>query len=759
MRSSHSTSLPIRFRSVLGSASRNARASVDIDKRHRSSPNGARGAQRCLSEADARDLVEGTLCTQRWRTVQEHLAQCRPCRRWISELARDLRPPSSATVPSTGADLPDALQLDPPSAFGRYRVHRQIGEGGMGRVFEAYDPQLKRRVAIKVVRDASTHKGRLRLWREAQVLARLSHPNIVEVHDLGTLGDELFIAMELVAGESLAHWLQPQRRPSAVLDAFRQAGAGLAAAHRAGVVHRDFKPSNVMVDPAGRVRVLDFGLACAPEPSLNDSAVPPTFPGPDPMLTAGRAGTPAYMAPEQLRGQPADARSDQFSFCVSLFEGLYGRRPFRGRSISELRRAIKRRDVEESDSGVVPQRVRKAMLRGLRAEPDERWPTMEALLERLHGPTSQLRWWGLAGAIVAAALVLPQLPSTPDTAEAAEPELPNDVRAPESLALEVERIQTLRNEGKFARAIEYADALEPRVVESGDRRLLARFHYQRGIAALSHGLPARDDFAAAYELDEGESSVAAALQLAVIAAEAGRPDDALRWLGEAEAGVVRADAPDGLALDLAVASGQTYETLGDLESARRGYEEALRLARDTLPPMSPEIATRLDDYGQALRQLGDIEGALAAHEESRRHYEATVGPDHPWTAASIEKAGNALSTAGRHREAVALYRRSLSIRERALGPEHNEVLASLTNLGSVLLAIGDVDEGAQMLERSMRIEESRGELGQNSIATIHGLANARLLQQRPEEAARLFSRAATIVQEGWGPHHPIHGSF
>ena len=279
------------------------------------------------------------------------------------------------------------------AVLGRYFVLDPLGSGGSGVVYAAYDPELDRKIALKLLRAERAGDGaRARVLREAQAMARLSHPNVLAVHDVGTFGDQVFVAMELVDGWNLRQWLaaEPRTRRQA-LEVFAAAGRGLAAAHAAGFVHRDFKPENVLVGRDGRVRVADFGLvrsegAADPVPGAGSapaSASPAavTLPGTIP-------GTPGYMAPEQLAGRPADARSDQFAFCVSLYQALYGRRPFAPGSWT----------VEEPPPGVrVPVRLRRLLLRGLAADPAARFPSMDELLAGLEGdPSAARRRWAAA---------------------------------------------------------------------------------------------------------------------------------------------------------------------------------------------------------------------------------------------------------------------------------------------------------------------------------------------------------------------------
>src|SRR5687768_12143915 len=227
------------------------------------------------------------------------------------------------------------------TTVGRYILLEAVGIGGMGVVYRAFDPELDRSVAVKLIRAAEdSDESRARLLREAQAMARLSHNNVVGVHDVGTVGDQVFLAMDMLDGQTLRDWLKERRSWRDILRAFADAGRGLAAAHRAGLVHRDFKPSNAFVETSGRVRLLDFGLARPAdamvaaggsgdsssdddEPSARGAAAIYAS-----VTRAGKiAGTPRYMAPEQAKTGNATALSDQYAFCVALCEALYGQRP------------------------------------------------------------------------------------------------------------------------------------------------------------------------------------------------------------------------------------------------------------------------------------------------------------------------------------------------------------------------------------------------------------------------------------------------
>lgn len=303
--------------------------------------------------------------------------------------------------------------------IGRFRVLERLGEGSMGIVFAAFDEQLQRRVAIKLLHQdvgASEGERKARLSREAQILAQLEHPNIVQVYEAGEHDGQLFMAMEIVEGRALDE-LQRTRPPGewkTLLPLYVAAGHGLAAAHAKGVVHRDFKPHNVLVDANGRVRVVDFGLAResvgAEEPLTAE--IPLTHQGAierprlDHLTGSGVVpGTPAYMAPELFDGQPASAASDQFSFCVALYEAVCGRRPFEGARVQDIVAAATRGQILPPPADrPVPGWLLEVLTRGLSARPEARFESMDALLEELE--RDRLRRWKQAGMMVTVAMVI-----------------------------------------------------------------------------------------------------------------------------------------------------------------------------------------------------------------------------------------------------------------------------------------------------------------------------------------------------------------
>jgi len=288
------------------------------------------------------------------------------------------------------------------SKIGRFVVVGELGKGGMGVVYAAHDRELDRQVALKVLRAAAaTEEERMRMLREGQAMARVTHPNVITVYEVGVEGTLVFLAQELLDAGTLGHWLEKPRSHAEIIAKFEAAGRGLAAAHAAGLVHRDFKPDNVLLGKDGRVRVSDFGLArslaaedglpAATRANMARAQLDLSRSPMSPLTRTGAVmGTPMFMAPEQHNGERADERSDQFAFCVALYHALYGDWPFAGKTAVALADAVIEGRLQRPPRGRhVPSRLRKILLRGLARDPAARYPSMEALLADLTRPPSR----------------------------------------------------------------------------------------------------------------------------------------------------------------------------------------------------------------------------------------------------------------------------------------------------------------------------------------------------------------------------------
>ncbi len=375
----------------------------------------------CPDDETLQGLLAGRVPQPRADAHWAHIEQCAACRALLSALPerpKSTQAPSpdpqpgdsvSQTLRSPVGRAPVASDDEGPlqgALVGRYVIESLIGAGGFGRVYAADDPQLRRSVAVKIIRSgavAGLADSGARLIREARAMARIAHPNVVAVFDAGPWNQGVFVAMERVDGADLAGWLAQKRRTvSEVVDAFCAAGRGLAAAHAAGLIHRDFKPGNVLVGTDGRVRVTDFGIArAAPAPvaSNGGSTLEPL----DVDARGVLIGTVPYMAPEQLLGEHLDFRADQFAFCASMYEALHGVRPFPGQVKRRLD-ALREGPPPAPPDSQVPASLSDIVSRGLAADPAERWPSMEALLAALERDRS--RGLRAVATVAAASLML-----------------------------------------------------------------------------------------------------------------------------------------------------------------------------------------------------------------------------------------------------------------------------------------------------------------------------------------------------------------
>lgn len=705
---------------------------------------------------------------------------------------------------------------------GRYEVQGELGAGGMGRVYRATDPELGRAVALKLVSgSAGGSEGPTRLLREAQALARLAHPNVVTIHDAGRHGDAVFMAMELVEGHRVDVWLKERPRTwQEILRVFVEVGRGLAAAHAVGLVHRDIKPSNFVIGADGRARVLDFGLARAALPSGEGPAVARSAeaaalesgasrPLLDVQLTRAGAipGTPPYMAPEQLAGRECDARADQFSFCVSLYEALYGVRPFDSFYLEDLLRDSQEGRFAAGAKGHnVPTWLRGAIARGLAARPEARYASMEELLAALGrdpAPRRRRALWigatlgfGLLGAIgIYRGSAGPSACRDPGAALAGVWDAPRKA-ALRSAFLATGRPHAAFTAGTVERALDAwaaewtamrADACKAtgsgeQSVEAFDLRMacLGRQldELRARVELFSHADAEVVDRAAAAA--RSFAPLASCADVAALRAQVPPPVDAATRSGVEE---LRRELAAGRALR---ASGRYAEGLARVEplvarAAALGYRpleaEALLLAA--------QLATATGDYPGAARRFRDA--TVAA--EASRHDEVAA---RAWNGllevvgfrqgklaeareierdarAKVERLGRSelllgdlevawsaiLAAQAKYDEALLHGQRALALRERSLRPDDPALADAHTNLGDIQQGRGEYAEAQARYERALALAEQAVGPDHPQIAVIaSNLGSALREQGRNAEAARRYEQARVIAERALGAEHP-----
>ncbi|MCY1061565.1 serine/threonine-protein kinase [Nannocystis sp. SCPEA4] len=646
---------------------------------------------------------------------------------------------------------------------GRYVILDRVGEGGMGVVYAAYDPELDRRVAIKLVRpdlrDADSHA---RLLREAKAMARLRHPAVIAIHDIGVVDDQVFLAMEFIDGVTLGAWLREvPRRWQEVLGVFLQAGRGLAAAHQAGVLHRDFKPDNVLVARDGRAIVTDFGLArpTAPTPveletlrstpdvgwqSAND-------------LTDARQllGTPSYMAPEQLAGEPADERSEQFAFCVALFEGLYGVRPFAGGSLEVLRVAIAAGQLVPRPPGrPTPAWLERAVIRGLNGAPSQRWPSMHALLAALERGEPRRRWpWLAAGLLVVAGVFA----AVRTPAAAAERCSGSELRV--SRVWDDARRQSVRR-ALLATGTGDRSATSAAVERELDRYAQTWAEARRDACLATHVREEQSDSQLERRMDCFDRRLRELEGLLVMLEQA--EGDTL----EQAAGAVRRLPPPSrcavgvLQLEASSTSESPLEkrlaelkTLALLKQSARVLPLAQELVRDADAVADPALPLEAR-YLLGGAQLDMADRTAAEHTLEETYWSAVrAGLDELAARAALERTSAA--AAGPAVEATLAWARHAEAAVMRAGGDP-QLLGKLQGiLALVEQTRGDFAATREHYERALELFARAGAAGQGDMASTHANYAGALRRAGDERAAREHhERALELFEEHWGSDHP-----
>ncbi|HEX5746790.1 MAG TPA: serine/threonine-protein kinase [Archangium sp.] len=727
---------------------------------------------------------------------------------------RTVSPPAAVGNAPVGASHPAPGQ----QLAGRYTVLELLGEGGMGLVLAAYDSRLDRRVALKLPRShlASGEQEQRRLLREAQAMARLSHPHVVQVYDAGLLEDgRLFLSMQFVEGQNLYQWLHQRPRTwRQVLEAFLAAGRGLAAAHATGLVHRDFKPENVLVGRDGGVRVTDFGVVCAGSGTRPSGPVPlvPTPPHTwnEQLTSAGAVvGTPRYLAPEVLAGRPADARSDLFSWCVALHEALFHQSPFPGATVEERARAMLAGPAAPPARSEVPGWVVRALQQGLALDPRERPASLLELVAALEkdpavrcGARARAAAMGLAFAAAGAL-------ATWGWGYTRQP-------------------RCARMEQQLAGVWDEAVRLRVRQALRGTGLPYAQDTASRVEAALegyaSHWVRLRTEVCQANEAPAGSPQGLAALQesclerrrsqvraLTELLARGADPEVLPRAVQAVDALPPVQDCADARLLTAAVPPPERPQVRAQVEAllpradrlealhAAGKYKEGLEVGEALLREVEPLhyaplharvlhlLALHKQGAGEAsaaealvrqaiplaARGRDDLLAArawnllllLVGHTQGRpqealgwvlsvEHAVARAG-DEGLRSTSLNNLGLVLEDVGRLEEAREHYARALALKQRQLGPEHPTTLTSLANLGTVLGRLGRTGEALTYLQQAQALREKV--LGPEHPSNAISLTNLAYLLDtlgQPEQARALFERALDLRRKVLGPEHP-----
>jgi len=774
----------------------------------------------CPEEGSVREALSGRFPEVEVARLLAHAERCPSCSRLLvrsGTLASSENVPTHVVAsPAPLAEIPPEEVLPRGATVGRYMVLEKLGAGGMGVVYAAYDPELDRKLALKLLHPGSVQVeksgGQARLMREAQALARLAHPHVISIFDVGMWGERVFLAMELVEGPSLRDWLKQGPRPwREVVEVFTAAGRGLAAAHAAGLVHRDFKPDNVLLGKDGRVRVLDFGLARQASAALEPMSQPPEMPLPErsgssldtPLTRVGLViGTPAYMAPELYSGGVLDARSDQFSYCVSLYEALYGERPH-GRTPGP---PSTWRTPEPPRDARVPASLRRLVLRGLDPKPEQRFPSMEALLEAL-GQTLPMRQrhWLVAGGLLLLSLGV-GLPL--QMHNAAEQPCRGGARHLEGL-WDTSRRETLGqafratgkpnadeswtrtaqvldtySQGWVSMHTEACEATRVRGEQSDEVLSLRmaclerRLHalqaltdvYSRADAPLvdqaakaAHALPPLDGCAnvealrATIRPPEDPATREKVGQLRLRLAEARALFDSGQFKPALER--IRTLAQEAEAARYRPLQAEVLELRGALEEKAGDFAASEATLRQAV--WAAEAGRHDEVIASASARLVRSGMLQAEFEQGREWAEHTravlerMGGDDRIEAFVTNALGAILLREDKMDGSLEHFRRVVALRQKVYPADHPEVAAGFNNLGAALTKLSRYEEARQQLVQSQAIYEKA--LGPTHPETGNALHNlGRLSQHLADDAAalRYFQGSLTAREAGLGPEHP-----
>ncbi|MCA9653889.1 MAG: serine/threonine protein kinase [Myxococcales bacterium] len=669
----------------------------------------------------------------------------------------------------------------------RYQLRRRLGMGGLGVVYAAFDPELGREIAVKLIRIGATdHAGLDRLEQEAMALARVSHPNVVEVFDVGRydlrFDDQwphdvprrgVYVVMELVHGEDLRTWLRATRTTAEIVHVLTRAGRGLAAAHAAGIVHRDFKPANVIVDEQVDAKVLDFGLAqrlSTDVPSTRDdetseepashAADSACVPASSMTRTGTVMGTPAYMAPEQHRGERADAKSDQYAFCVALAEALCGERPFSGTTVADLHRAKTQLRLSPRLRGV-PARLRAVIERGLSLDPAARWGSMDELLDRLSDRrSSRLPWIG-AGLLGASGIAgwLIQPPSPPPPPLPDEPELVAiDGLVPSAEAMELRALaEEAWVDDEPDAVVRVLERFAPDGETPDEPTLAAEVLLWRGRLAPDEEAVElyRRAFFLAREADA--PSIAARAANAAANVVLGDHGQALaEWTRHAWVELHRGPWDRGAAVQVLVTSGYGRAVAFGDEQAAEILELASAAVGDIEPEDGPFMAFQMAQLAAAWRFAQQPERGAFWARRAAVLIDATAEPGHPVRASAEEEIGLDIIAQWPCYEGLPhLERARASYQASAAGGTDLEGAIAGFHIAECLEELGRYEaalaEYRSMIDFWAALDD---EYGMREIDARISIARLLARMGRRAEAEREYEQAIEVVNPV-GPDHPL----
>ncbi|MEX1362513.1 MAG: serine/threonine-protein kinase [Nannocystaceae bacterium] len=740
---------------------------------------------RGISDRELLDFAHGRLSAAARVELERRLDASPADSELVAELARiygdQTQPSGDEHLTATGsAAVPEG------SRMGRYLVIGEIGRGGMGVVLRAYDPRLHREVALKCLRPGSiSSETQARLAREAQAMAKLSHPNVVGVYDVDVLEDQLVLAMEYVDGVDLDAWRKRRRTWSEVVEVFMHAGRGLAAAHAAGLLHRDFKPANVLISAKREVKVTDFGIAHDDDPrgQLRTPQGVPTsvddeeglFSDDDPLTEDGEVvGTPAFMPPEQFKGAVVTAAADQYAFCASLWQALTGQLPFDvpgagPRGITQLiRLKLEGPPRWPSSAPAVPRRTVDAITRGLAVDPGARWPSMTALLDELSARPVRPRR-GLVAGLAAVAAVAGGLGwyayDRARTIDACEQEgraiedTWSAARA-DAVAAAFGGLDLPYAADTWARAQPRVDAfarawgqartqvcMEGEVEGSRSARLLAMsrscLEEQRvGLQRLAEQWSEPDANVAERAGGAAWSlpSVRSCTDEVELARRGESPEDPREW---AATQALREQIADARALLQA----------GRPEDARARAQEILdRIAESSRPRL---LAATRRVIGDALIAEGRYEESVQVLETAYAEAFVAEDDDGAMRAAEALSFVHAANLARPEPARRWSWLAELSLRRLELPDDHPRRAVWLSDRGVIRMAEGNYEQAIEDHQRALRLREARLGSDHPELATVLGnLGSAYAAMGDFAQAQQAQERALEIREAALGPDHP-----